>query len=151
MKFYNIIVAITISSLGFFVIDFATAQTDVLNNIEFMQTGILHTNEHSFHISNDITIREFSDGNVVRISGQTIEGSPYITYSKILEEEKIKTRGIIYINGEFTNLLFEEKIIQQEINNEKNNEISVLTKYTQRAYSKEVAQIEECLMKNKIH
>lgn len=144
MKFHTVATIITISALGLFVIDFATGQVDALNNIEFMQTGILYTDEHSFHISNDIMIREFSNGNIVRISGQTVEGFPYITYSEIQDDDDddITTRGIIYINGKFTNLLFEEKIVQPETTLEKDNDISVLAKYTQRVYSKEVAQIE---------
>lgn len=45
-------------------------------------------------------IREFFDREIIRVSGQTIEGFPHITYSKVYEE-KIELRGIIFINYQF--------------------------------------------------
>ena len=102
-----------------------------------MQTGTLYTSENEFQISNDITIREFFDGNIIRISGQTIEGFSYVTYTKILENDSANTRGMIFINGQFVNLQFDEKRInQKETSLEKNKDILILTKYTQRIYSK---------------
>jgi len=103
---------------------FAYAQVDILNDIEFLQTGTINTSENEFSISNDVTIREFFNGNIVRVSGQTIEGFPYITYSKILDE-KIEIRGMIFENGQFADLVFskenksEENDIEEDIPNEK--------------------------------
>lgn len=45
-------------------------------------------------------IREFFDGEIIRVSGQTIEGFPHITHSKVYEE-KTELRGIIFINCQF--------------------------------------------------
>lgn len=117
------------------------AQMDPLVDIGFLQTGKLNTSENQFHISNEITIREFFNGNIIRVSGQTIEGFPYITYSKILEDE-INTHGMIFITGEFVDLNFEEKIIQEEKIIEKNQDISILVQYTQRIYEKNFARID---------
>ena len=65
---------------------FAYAQIDV-NDIEFLQTGTINTTENEFSISNDIAVREFFNGNIIRVSGQTIEGFPYITYSEMINEK----------------------------------------------------------------
>ncbi len=127
--------------LGIFTVNFAFAQVDPLIDIEFLQTGVLNTSENQFHISNEITIREFFNGNIIRVSGQVIEGFPYITYSKILED-KIDTHGMIFIGGKFVDLNFEEKIIQEEIIIEKNDDLSILVKYTQRIYDKSFARID---------
>jgi len=96
LNFYIILAIIIISSFGT-TANFASAEVD-LNDIEFLETGILDTSKNQFHISNEITIREFFNGNIIRVSGQTIEGFPYITYSKILDN-KINTHGMIFING----------------------------------------------------
>ncbi len=116
--------------LGIFTVNFAFAQVDPLIDIEFLQTGELNTSENQFHISNEITIREFFNGNIIRISGQVIEGFPYITYSKILDD-KMDTHGMIFIGGKFVDLNFEEKIIQEDVIIEKNQDISILVQYTQ--------------------
>ena len=120
--------------------NFASAEVD-LNDIEFLETGILDTSKNQFHISNEITIREFFNGNIIRVSGQTIEGFPYITYSKILDN-KINTHGMIFINGQFVNLSFEEKQNQKEIDTEKKEDIVILVQYTQRVYSENFAKLE---------
>ena len=121
-------------------ISLAWAQSDILNDIKFFQTGVIETDENQFTISNDISVREFSSGNIIRVSGQTIEGFPYITYSKILDDQ-INTHGIIFVGGEFLELSFEEKHAQ-EIIEEKNDDLQILVKYTQRVYSKQHAEIE---------
>jgi len=126
--------------LGIFTANFAFAQ-DPLIDIEFLQTGVLNTSENQFHISNEITIREFFNGNIIRVSGQVIEGFPYITYSKILDD-KIDTHGIIFISGQFVDLNFEEKLIKEETIIEKNDDLSILVQYTQRMYDKDFARID---------
>jgi len=141
MNFYVIIVIFFILILGVFTINWTTAQVDSLTNITFLQTGELNTSENQFHISNEMNIREFFNGNIIRVSGQTIEGFPYITYSKILDD-KIDTHGIIFISGEFVKLSFEEKPKQEEIIVEKKDDLGVLVQYTQRVYSTQFAQIE---------
>ena len=113
------------------------ADIDPLLDIGFLQSGILYSTENQFHVSNELNIREFFDGNIVRVSGQTIEGFPYITYSKILDE-KIDTHGAIFINGQFTKLYFIEKIIDVEQTEEKKDDLSIITQYTQRAHSKQL-------------
>ena len=118
---------------------FAYAQVDV-NDIEFLQTGTINTTENEFSISNDIAVREFFNGNIIRVSGQTIEGFPYITYSEI-GNEKVETRGIIYVGGEFLKLSFVEKPVQ-ETTVEKEDDLQILVQYTQRVYSEKLAQID---------
>lgn len=98
MNFYIILTIFVILSLSIIGINETHAQVDPLIEIEFLQTGELNTFENQFHISNEITIREFFNGNIIRVSGQTIEGFPYITYSKILDD-KIDTHGMIFIVG----------------------------------------------------
>ncbi len=141
MNFYMIIAVFSILILGVFAENFAVAQIDLINDIKFLQTGMLDTSENQFHISNEITIREFFNGNIVRVSGQTIEGFPYITYSKILDD-KIDTHGMIFINGQFVTLTFVEKSIQKERSVEKNDDLAILVQYTQRVYSEKFVQID---------
>ena len=126
--------------LGIFGLNFVSAQTDTITNIDFLQTGVLDTVENQYHISNEINIREFRNGEIIRISGLTIEGFPYITYSKILEF-KTDTRGMIFVDGKFIKLSFEEKLNQETIQIEKNNELLILLQYTQIVYSENNLQI----------
>ena len=74
------------------------------------------------------------------MSGQTIEGFPYITYSEMIDEG-IQTRGIIYVGGEFLKLSFVEKPVQETIT-EKEDDLQILIQYSQRVYSKQYATIE---------
>ena len=147
MNYLVVMVLATISVLATGFVNSTNAQTEPLEDIEFIQTGIIYTEDHSFHISSDLSIREFSNGNVIRISGQTVEGFPYVVYSIIQssdDEVMIKNRGMIFVNGEFTGLSFAEKTSLQETNipDKKDENISILTKYTQRVYSKQLVQIE---------
>ncbi len=141
MNVYIIIVIFSILILGVFTVNLTSAQVDPLIDIDFLQTGVLNTSENQFHISNEITIREFFNGNIIRVSGQVIEGFPYITYSKILED-KMDTHGMIFISGKFVDLNFEEKIIQEEIIIEKKDNLAILVQYTQRIYDKSFARID---------
>jgi len=125
MNIYMIIVIFSILILGVFTVNLVSAQVDPLVDIVFLQTGELNTSDNQFHISSEISIREFFNGNIVRVSGQTIEGFPYITYSKI-SDDKIDTRGMIFIGGEFVDLIFVEKTIQTEINVEKKDDLAIL-------------------------
>ena len=131
----------SLSVLGIFTGSLAYAQVDPLTNIKFLQTGEITTAENQFHVSNDMSIREFSKGNIIRISGQTIEGFPYITYSKILEN-RVDTHGMIFINSQFVNLIFTEKPTQKETDVEKKDDLAILVKYTQRVHSEKFAQID---------
>jgi len=141
MNFYIILTIFTISSLGVFAVNSASSQIDPLTDIGFLQSGEINTKENQFHISNEINIREFFNGNIVRVSGQTIEGFPYIIYSKILDDT-IDTHGIIFISGKFVKLSFEEKLKPEEIDFEKKDDLSILVQYTQRVHSKNFAQID---------
>ncbi len=140
MNFYTILAIFVISTLGIFTVNLASAQVDPLIEIVFLQTGELNTVKNQFHISNEISIREFFNGNIFRVSGQTIEGFPYITYSKILDD-KINTRGMIFINGQFVDLTFVEKDSEKESVVEKQDNLSIIVKYSQRVYSKESVSI----------
>ena len=140
MNFYTILAIFVISTLVVFTVNLTSAQVDPLTEIIFLQTGELNTVENQFHISSEISIREFFNGNIIRVSGQTIEGFPYITYSKI-SDDKIDTHGMIFIAGEFVDLSFEEKIIQTEISVEKKDDLAILVQYTQQVFSKKFANI----------
>jgi len=141
MNFYTILAIFVISTLVVFTVNLTSAQVDPLTEIIFLQTGELNTVENQFHISSEMSIREFFNGNIIRVSGQTIEGFPYITYSKISDDE-IDTHGMIFINGQFVDLTFVEKIIQKEINVEKKDDLAILVQYTQRVYSENFIQID---------
>ena len=52
------------------------------------------------------------------------------------------THGMIFISGKFVDLNFEEKIIQEEIIIEKNDDLAILVKYTQRIYDKSFVRID---------
>ena len=119
----------------------AYGQLDPLSEILFFQTGELNTVENQFQISNNFVIREFFNGNIIRVSGQTLEGFPYITYSKI-SEESIDTHGVIFINNQFVKLSFVEKSIQVEEAKNKNNDLAIAMQYTQRAHSKQYVYID---------
>ncbi len=142
MNFYTILAIFVISTLGVFTVNLALAQVDPLIDIEFLQTGELNTSENQFHISNEISIREFFNGKIIRISGQTIEGFPYITYSKILDDT-IDTHGMIFINSQFVDLTFEEKDSEEEESIvKKKDDLAILVQYTQRVYSEKFIQID---------
>lgn len=117
-------------------LDTSYAQIDPLSEILFFQTGELNTEKNEFQISDEFTIREFFNGNIIRVSGTTIEGFPYITYSKIHDED-IDTHGIIFINGQFVKLTFIEKPIEDMPIEQKIDDLSIATQYTQRAHSKQ--------------
>ena len=127
-------------SLGLFLGTPAFGEIDLLSNITFLDTGIIQSDENQFQINNEMNTREFSNGKIVRISGQTIEGFPYITYSKIVDD-KVNTHGIIYVGGEFLKLSFVEKFTDENTE-EKEDDMQILVKYTQRVYSKQYASIE---------
>ena len=140
MNFYTILTIFAVLTLSIFTVKTVYAQVDPLSDIEFLQTGELATDKHQFQISNDINIREFFDGKIVRVSGHTIEGFPYIIYSKIIDD-KIDTYGTIFINGEFVELLFDEELIQNKSNVEKKDDLAIVIQYTSHVYAKKYAQI----------
>ena len=127
--------------LGSLSINSVSAQIDPLSDIVFFQTGELNTKENQFLISDQLNIREFFNGNIIRVSGLTLEGFPYITYSKILDEQ-INTHGVIFMQGEFKKLNFDEKIEEETTVVEKDDDISLLLKYTQRAYSEKTVYVD---------
>lgn len=131
-------------SFGIPLLGSVTAQLDSMNNIEFIQTGKLFTDKKEFTISNEINIREFSDGKIVRITGYTVEGYSYITYSKI-NDSQITTHGKIFINSKFLPLVFEQQKIsqiQKIVEKEKLNDMSILMQYAERLYSGQTAKID---------
>jgi len=140
MNFYTILAIFVISTLVVFTVNLTSAQVDPLVDIVFLQTGELNTSENQFHISNEMSIREFFNGNIIRVSGQTIEGFPYITYSKI-SDDKIDTHGMIFISSQFVDLTFVEKDSEKESVVEKQDNLSIIVKYSQRVYSKESVSI----------
>ena len=127
--------------LGSLTINSVSAQIDPLTDIVFFQTGKLNTTDNQFQISDKLNIREFFNGDIIRISGLTLEGFPYITYSRVLEEQ-INTHGVIFIQGEFKKLNFDEKIKDETSVIEKDDNILLLLKYTQRAYSEKTVYVD---------
>lgn len=99
-------------SFGIPIIETATAQIEPINDIEFMQMGKLFTDKKEFTSSNEINIREFLDEKIVRITGYTTEGYPYITYSKI-NNQQITTHEKIFTDSKFVLLVFEQQKISQ--------------------------------------
>ena len=136
MKFFIIFTIFSIVIFGSVFLDTSYAQIDPLSEILFFQTGELNTEKNEFQISDEFTIREFFNGNIIRVSGTTIEGFPYITYSKIHDED-IDTHGIIFINGQFVKLTFIEKPIEDMPIEQKIDDLSIASQYTQRAHSKQ--------------
>lgn len=142
MGLYIILAVLVVFTVGFAHVNLANAQVDHLSEIIFFQTGELHTKESQFIISDNFNIREFFNGNIIRVSGQTIEGFPFITYSKIINDE-IVIKGKIFINGKFLELEFDEKEIAIEsITKDKKDDLSILIKYSQKAYSTNPVQFE---------
>lgn len=140
MNLYLYLILGMFFSFGIPIIETATAQIDPIDNIEFMHIGKLFTDKKEFTISNEINIREFLDGKVVRITGYTIEGYPYITYSKI-NNHQITTHGKIFTDNKFVLLVFEQQKISQ-IEKEKLDNLSILVQYTERLYSGQTAKID---------
>ena len=144
MNLNKFLVLIVLFSLGILMIETVTAQIVPINDIEFIQTGKLFTDKKEFTISNEINTREFSDGKIVRIIGYTVEGYPYITYSKIINQQ-ITTHGKIFTDNKFASLVFEQQNISQiekSKNKEKLDNMLILTQYTQRLYSGQTAKID---------
>ena len=128
-------------SLAIPILETATAQIDPINDVEFIQTGKLFTDKTEFTISNEINTREFFDGKIIRITGYTVEGYPYVTYSKI-NDSQITTHGKIFINSKFLSLVFEQQKISQIEKKEKLDDMSILVQYTERLYSGQTAKID---------
>ncbi len=144
MNHYSYLVLIIPFSFGIPILETATAQIDPINDVEFIQTGKLFTDKKEFIISNEINIKEYSDGNIVRIIGYTIEGYPYITYSKI-NNQQITTHGKIFTEGKFLSLVFDQQKmsqIEKVEKKEKSDNIIILTHYTERLYSGQTAKID---------
>ena len=135
MNFINIF-GLVLFSIVCWGINTSYAEIDPYSDLIFFQTGQLHTEKNVFTLSNDIHIREFFNGEIIRVSGQTIEGFPYITYSKINNDE-INTFGKIFINGEFVKLSFIEDSDPIEEQETKNDDLDIVAQYTQRAHSKQ--------------
>jgi len=134
MNFFSIFGIFLLLTIGFG-INSVYAQVDPISDIIFFQTGDIETEENKFSISSDFSIREFFNVDIVRVSGQTIEGFPYITYSKIIDD-KINTFGKIFINGEFVKLIFHEVDNNGEtLPEQKKDDLSIIVKYSQRVYS----------------
>ena len=83
-----------------------------------------------------LRLDNFFNGKIIQISGQTLEGFPYITYS-IIKNDEINTTGKIFINGKFIKLFFDEKPLHIADLKEKNDDLSIVAQYTQRAHSKQ--------------
>ena len=141
MKNCIIIVSILLISISIGTINYTHAQVIPISDIEFLNTGQFTADKNQFQISNDLNIREFSNGNIVRVSGQTLEGFPYVTYSKIVNEQTY-TQGIIFINGKFVELDFTIISIQNQNNIEKRDDLAILVQYTQRVYDKQFVKID---------
>lgn len=140
MNFFTVFAILFILILGGYSVNSAHAEIDHLVDIEFFQTGELNTSENEFQISNELNIREFSNGSIVRVSGQTVEGFPYITYSKI-STDRIDTEGVIFVNGKFTDLLFKDELIQKQEKTEKKDDLAVLVQYPSQVHSRAYAFI----------
>ena len=137
MNLNQFLVLVILFSSGILMLETVTAQIDLINDIEFIQTGKLFTDKKEFTISNEVNTREFFDGKIIKITGYTIEGYPYITYSKI-NNQQITTHGKIFINNKFIPLIFDQQKISQMQKiekREKPNDIVVLMQYTERLYS----------------
>lgn len=141
MNFHIFAVCIFILIIGTVTVNYALGQIDPLTEIDFLQSGLIYSDENEFNISNDINIREFFNGKIIRVSGQTIEGFPYITYSKVSNED-IDTHGIIFINNQFVKLSFEEKSIVVVETQDKKDDLALAVQYTQRAHSKQFVFID---------
>ena len=135
-----LIVVLSITLVYCFFDDPVFGQIDIGNEIEFLQTGKLITNEKEFLISNEITIREFFNGNIIRVSGLTADGHPYITYTKIINEE-LFSHGLIYKEGIVLKINF-EKQEKSEKQIQKNNDLLILSKFIDRVYNKDLAKID---------
>lgn len=141
MNFQIITACIFVLIISASTANYALGQIDPLTEIEFLQSGSIYSDKNEFNISNDISIREFFNGNIIRFSGQTIEGFPYITYSKV-SDENIDTHGIIFINNQFVKLSFVKKSIQVEETIYKMDDLALAVQYTQRAHSKQFVSID---------
>lgn len=143
MNSSQFVVLALLVSLGVTVFETAAAQLDPINDIEFIQTGKLFTDKKEFTISNEINVREFFDGKLIKITGHTVEGYPYITYSKITNNQ-ITTHGKIFTDNKFLSLIFDHQIsqIEKTEKNKKSDNMLILTQYTERLYSGQTAKID---------
>jgi hypothetical protein len=141
---HNFFLLVMVFSLGILILEMASAQIDPINDIEFIQTGKLFTDKKEFTISNEINIREFFDGKIIKITGYTVEGHPYITYSKIINQQ-ITTHGKIFMGNEFVQMVFDKQNTSQIEKNEMKEKLDnmlILTQYTERLYSGQTAKID---------
>ena len=144
MNLNQFLVLVILFSSGILMLETVTAQIDPINDIEFIQTGKLFTDKKEFTISNEVNTREFFDGKIIKITGYTVEGYPYITYSKI-NNQQITTHGKIFTDNKFVSLIFDQQKasqIEKIKKKEKLDNISILVQYTERLYSGQTAKID---------
>ena len=144
MNLNQFLVLVILFSSGILMLETVTAQIDLINDIEFIQTGKLFTDKKEFTISNEVNTREFFDGKIIKITGYTVEGYPYITYSKI-NDQQITTHGKIFTDNKFVSLIFDQQKasqIEKIEKKEKLDNISILVQYTERLYSGQTAKID---------
>lgn len=144
MNLNRFLALVIVLSFGISISETVTAQIVSINDINYIQTGRIFTDEKEFTISNEINTREFLDGKIVKITGFTVEGYPYITYSKI-NNQQIITHGKIFMDNKFVSLVFEQQNISQTEkieNKEKLDNMFILTQYTERLYSGQTAKID---------
>jgi len=74
MNLNQFLALVILLSFGIPISETVTAQIVSINDIDYIQTRGIFTDEKEFTISNEINTREFSDGSIIRITGYTVEG-----------------------------------------------------------------------------
>ena len=87
----------------------AYAQVDLASESPILNSGMVSTVTDDYVISRDLDVRQFSGGDIVRISGFTIDDHFYYAYHW-LEFEEIQSKGNIIINGNFVPIVFTKVI-----------------------------------------
>jgi hypothetical protein len=112
-----------------------TQEIDLASSSLVLQSGIISTGTNDYIISNDMKIREFSNGKILRVSGTTIDGNSYFVYHRIIDDE-ITLRGKIFLNGKFVPLEFnkvsEHTAVESSITEQPR--LKILVQQTERVY-----------------
>ena len=75
------------------------------------QNSVVSTPSEDYEISGDFEVRVLQDGELVRVKGITVDGYPYYTYQRMIDDEP-KLFGKIFIDGKPIQVVYKAILVQ---------------------------------------
>lgn len=111
-------------------------EIDLVSSSKVLKSGTISTESKDYTISNDLNIRQFFYGKILRMSGTTIDGNFYYVYHRIIDDE-ISLRGKIFLDGKFVPLEFNkisEQVTEESSTSAEQPEMKILVQQSERIY-----------------